>query len=58
MKQANKSKLLATICLAGMLMQASCCTKSGDPKNRSTVPWGGQGKSGTGALPGNMNEGR
>ena len=60
MKQIKMSVVLTAICLAVALVQAGCCTKKsgGEPKNKSPMPWGGQGKSGTGALPGGLNDKR
>jgi len=55
MKQLKMSKtLLLAVGLAVMLVQTGCCSS----KNRSEIPWGNQGKTGTGTLPGGMNEKR
>jgi hypothetical protein len=59
MKQLKMNKALLLVAgLAVMMGQAGCCTKSGDPKNKADTPWGTQGKTGTGGLPGGMNEPR
>ncbi len=55
MKQLKMNRtLLLAVGLAVMLVQAGCCNS----KNRSEIPWGSQGKTGTGTFPGSMNEKR
>ncbi len=58
MKQVEMRRMLFLIWLAGLLVQTGCCSKSGDQKKRSSIPWGSQVKTGAGGLPGSMNEQR
>ncbi len=59
MKRLKISQVLVLITLTGGLVLGGCCSKkSGAQKNQSDIPWGNQGKTGTGGLPGGMNEKR